>query len=175
LELQEAIELIKPAFTPPQRKQVWAELGCGKGLFTYALATLLGSGSIIHAVDTSRQIIKPSFNGNRIVFHPLDFSEDILPFAQLDGILMANSMHFVEDKRTLLSRLRKLLRGDGQLVIIEYELDIGNAWVPHPVPQAILKAQLAESGFTDSRLVGERQSVYGGRKMYACVGVNGKK
>jgi trans-aconitate methyltransferase len=175
LELQEAIELIKPAFTPPQPKQVWAELGCGKGLFTYALATLLRPGSFIHAVDRCRQIIKPSFNGNRIVFHPLHFNEDILPFAQLDGILMANSMHFVEDKRTLLSRLKKLLRGDGQQVTIEYELDKGNAWVPHPVPQAFLKAQLRESGFTDSCVVGERQSVYAGRKMYASVAVNTNK
>jgi ubiquinone/menaquinone biosynthesis C-methylase UbiE len=175
MKLQEAVELIKPALQTTEGAKIWAELGCGEGLFTYALATLSGAGSTINAVDKSPQIIKPALNSNRIVFHQLDFNKDALPFEQLDGVLMANSLHFVEDKLTLLSRLKKLLGQDGQLLIIEYEMDKGNAWVPHPVPQASLKAQLKGCGFTKIRLVGERQSVYGGRKMYVCAAVNGEK
>jgi len=174
LELDDAVELITPALRPSQAGKVWADLGSGDGLFARALATLLGSGSTIHAVDRSRETIESSFDGNSIVFHQLDFNEDILPFAQLDGILMANSIHFVKDKLTLLSRLRNLLRKDGQLLIVEYELDKGNAWVPHPVPRASLEAQLAESGFKKIRLIGERQSIYGGQRMYACVALNGE-
>lgn len=158
---------------PPKRAGAWADLGSGDGLFTRALATLLGRGSTIHAVDRSRQKIEPSFNDNTIVFHHLDFSTDTLPFAGLDGILMANSMHFVKDKGTLLTRLRNTLRPRGQLVVIEYELNEGNEWVPYPIPYATLALQLSESGFSEISRVGERPSVYGNRKMYLCTASNG--
>lgn len=172
MELQEAVEFIKPALWPPQADKVWADLGSGRGLFTRALATLLGRGSMIHAVDRSRQVIEPSRSGNAIVFHELDFSEGILPFAQLDGILMANSLHFVKEKTTFLSRLRKLLRENGQMIIVEYELGQGNAWVPYPIPYTSLEALLADTGFKKVSRIGERQSLYGGRKMYACAAMN---
>lgn len=158
---------------PPKPDSAWADLGSGNGLFTRALATLLGRGSTIHAVDRSRQKIEPSFNDNTIVFHHLDFSTDTLPFAGLDGILMANSMHFVKDKHTLLTRLRNTLRPHGQLVIVEYELDKGNEWVPYPIPYATLASLLSESGFSAISRVGERPSVYGNRKMYLCTASNG--
>lgn len=169
MKLKYAVELITPALQQPQAGKVWADLGSGKGLFTHALATLLGPGSTVHAVDKSRQIIESSFNGTIIEFHELDFSEGVLPFAELDGILMANSIHFAKDKRNLISRLRKLLRRDGQLLVVEYELSKGNAWVPYPIPYRSLQEQLAGIGFEGIHLIGERQSIYGGRKMYACV------
>lgn len=175
MELHDATELIRRALPPSPDGKLWADLGSGKGLFAYALASLLGPGSTIHAVDNSAQTIDPTFHGNRIVFHQLDFSKDTLPFTQLDGILMANSLHFIEEKFTFLSGLKKLLREEGRLVIIEYEMDKGNAWVPYPIPQVSLKAHLKESGFTNISLAGERQSVYGRRKMYVCVAANGKK
>ena len=51
MQLSEAIELIQKINIPGNKPQVWADLGCGDGLFTRALATLLPEGSIIHAVD----------------------------------------------------------------------------------------------------------------------------
>lgn len=169
MELYDAVELIKPALPTAKAHQIWADLGCGEGLFTHAVATLLGQGSTIHAVDKSSQKIAASVNNNAIAFHQLDFSEDVLPFSALDGMLMANSLHFIKDKRNLLSRLRKHLRPRGELLIIEYELDKGNHWIPHPIPYIALEALLTETGYTDIRRVGERESMYGGRKMYACI------
>lgn len=172
MELAEATKLIKPAFTPSQPDQVWSDLGAGGGLFTRAMAILLGQGSTIHAVDRYEQNFEPFFNGNRIVFYQLDFSRDALPFSDLDGILMANSLHFVKDQVSLLLTLRKHLRRNGKLVIVEYELDKGNQWVPFPIPYARLSEQLTTCGFRNTRIIGGRQSAYGGRRMYACVAVN---
>jgi SAM-dependent methyltransferase len=172
LELQDAVELIRAAVPQRRKGAAWADLGSGKGLFTRALAIILGPGNLIYAVDRSRESFEPSFHGNRIEFHRLDFDEEELPFSNLDGVLMANSLHFVQDKRSLLFRLWKLLRQNGQLLIVEYELEQGNAWVPYPILSASLKALLAESGFNDIRLIGERQSIYQGRKMYVCVATN---
>lgn len=171
MELHEAVELIKPALWSPQRSSVWADLGSGEGLFTHALANLLGPGSTIHAVDKSNQIIEPSHNNSTIFFHQLDFTRDALPFTDLDGILMANSIHFVQDKRGLIAQLKTILRENGQLVIIEYELVKGNHWVPYPIPYDSLQAQLTESGFKEVQRVGERRSLYAGRKMYVCKGI----
>lgn len=131
---------------------------------------LLAPGSTIHAVDKSHQKIEQSFNGNNIVFHQLDFSKAIFPFAQLDGMLMANSLHFINDKRNVLSRLRNLLRKEGQLLVIEYELEKGNPWIPYPIPYSSLEAQLKASGFPHVDRIGERKSLYGGRRMYVCTG-----
>lgn len=172
MDLGEAIQLIKPALVPPQREKVWADLGSGSGLFTRALAAVLESGSTIHAVDKRRQIIESTFNGNAIVFHQRDFTDGVLPFAQLDGILMANSLHFMKEKRSLLSKLRAHLRRDGQLLIIEYEMDKSNEWVPYPVPYISLKELLAGAGFQGISVIGLRQSIYGHRKMYACSAIN---
>jgi hypothetical protein len=41
----------------------WLDMGCGSCMFTRALASLLLSGSIIHAIDTNKTI-KKSKNSN---------------------------------------------------------------------------------------------------------------
>ena len=170
MELKEAVEFIRPALWQLETDRIWADLGSGDGLFSRALATLLTPGSTIHAVDKTYHEIEPSINGNTIVFHPLDFTEGVLPFAQLDGILMANSLHFVKDKRSLISNLRNFLRPGGQLLVIEYELEKGNQWIPYPIPYISLEIQMKESGFSQVEWIGERKSLYGGRKMYVCTG-----
>ena len=138
-------------------------------MFTRALASVLPKGSVIHAVDKKRQAIEQTFNDNAIIFHELDFSSGVLPLTSLNGILMANSLHFINEKQRLISNLKTHLMHNGQLVVIEYEMSTPNAWVPYPVPWTSLKELLNRAGFENSRVIGERASAYGSRKMYACV------
>ncbi len=172
MELTEAIKFIKPALEQSQRGQVWVDLGCGNGLFTRALATLLKEKSTVHAIDKSKQIFEPAHHGNSIVFHRMDFVTDDLPMTELNGVLMANSLHFVSNKHDFLLRLKKHLRHEGQLLIIEYEWDKGNAWVPYPIPYHSLKLLLTQLGFKNIAFIGERPSIYNTGKMYACTAVN---
>mgnify|MGYP002361559137 CR=1 FL=1 len=51
MELSEATILIENDYLAPSGAAEWADLGCGSGLFTYALAQLLHAGSVVHAVD----------------------------------------------------------------------------------------------------------------------------
>jgi ubiquinone/menaquinone biosynthesis C-methylase UbiE len=169
VELYEAVELIQGAFASQKKKTVWADLGCGKGMFTHALARLLREGSQIHAVDQVNETIHSPLNGKTIDFHQLDFTKDVLPFSELDGILMANSFHFVSEKMKLLSRLKRYIRRNGRLLIVEYELNKGNEWVPYPVPIRSMKNLLTNEGFIDIQIIGERKSVYGSHKMYASI------
>ncbi len=67
LDLNDAVDLIKPAFARTRHAQTWADLGAGSGMFTRALASMLPKGSVIHAVDKKRQDIEQTFNDNAIV------------------------------------------------------------------------------------------------------------
>ena len=82
-------------------KMKWADLGCGSGTFTLALASLLSKGSLIYALDTNERAIQgiPDSYGNAILKKLKgNFVIERLPFDDLDGILMANSLHYVKDK-----------------------------------------------------------------------------
>jgi predicted RNA methylase len=51
VKISEATALIHTPLIEWARPQSWCDLGCGSGTFTTALAQLLASGSMIHAVD----------------------------------------------------------------------------------------------------------------------------
>ena len=169
MEINDAIDFIKPAFPSPQIRKVWADLGCGKGVFTHALAMLLQDQSMIYAIDSSRQKFRPSLNGNTISFYQMNFEKEDLPLQDLHGILMANSIHYVSEKRTLIRKLKRYLKHEGKLLMIEYEMDTPNPWVPYPVPYEVLSKMLREEGFPQVQLLNMRDSIYGHGKMYVCA------
>lgn len=146
----------------------WADLGAGEGNFTVALASILDPSAELTAVDkdaTSLSRLGERLPRARVLVadfrHPLALG----PF---DGILMANSLHFVRQKAAMLGQVRALLQPGGRLVIVEYDSDRGNPWVPHPTSFNNWQRLSAEAGFVDTRKVGERPSRFLG-SMYAAV------
>lgn len=168
MEVTEARALIEPAFHNPNLNETWADLGCGTGTFTQALATLLDDGGKIYAVDKEHQQIKPSvmFSTDLQVIK-LDFVREALPFTNLDGILMANSLHYVKDKITFVGGLVNYLKPSGQLLIVEYDTENKNQWVPYPIRFETL-VKTFSSRFTHIIKIGERNSIYRQGRMYAC-------
>ena len=53
--IRKAITLIRPGLSGPGG--VWADLGCGDGIFTLALHSLVGPGSEIYAIDNDRHAL----------------------------------------------------------------------------------------------------------------------
>jgi ubiquinone/menaquinone biosynthesis C-methylase UbiE len=116
----------------------WADLGAGEGAFTLALAELLGPGSHITAIDKDAQALRdvPHEMGKR--FPSVGVDTKVYDFTKpidlngLDGVVMANSLHFVRNKQPVLESVRRMLKAGGRLVIVEYGADKGNPWVPYP-------------------------------------------
>ncbi len=137
----------------------WADLGSGTGAFTLALADLLGADGRIHSVDRDRralegqaQTLADRFPGVTVRQVLGDFTRP-LDFAGLDGIVMANSLHFERDQATVLTLVRGYLRDGGHLVLVEYDSDEGNPYVPYPLSFATWQALAERAGFRGTRLL----------------------
>jgi SAM-dependent methyltransferase len=138
---------------------MWADLGAGDGAFTLALADLLGPGAHITAVDRDAGALRrlgvemgKRFAATQLEIVMADFTRR-LSLAGLDGIVMANSLHFVRNKGPVLESVREMLRPGGSLVIVEYGADRGNPWVPHPFSFSTWERMAAEAGFEETRLI----------------------
>lgn len=155
----------------PRHSGVWADLGAGEGTFTRALANLLEPGSRIYAVDRDKSALSwidraQSSDKAQIVPVVDDFSRafDIAESVKtlLDGMLFANSLHFVADQSAVLARLTGWLRPGGRVVLVEYDQRGPNRWVPYPIPVESLRTLAQVAGLTDPIVTATRPSEYQG-------------
>jgi ubiquinone/menaquinone biosynthesis C-methylase UbiE len=150
----------------------WADLGSGEGAFTLALADLLGPSGVIFSVDRNERALRVQGAALLDMFPEATISPLVADFTTplelppLDGIVMANSLHFVRHKLDVLRRIRGYLRANGRLVVVEYDSDHGNPWVPYPLSFRTWAALSAEAGFRDTMRVGTVPSRFLG-SMYA--------
>ena len=135
----EARKLIRDGVA--SKDSIWADLGAGAGTFTCALAGLLKPEGTVYAVDKSEQAVRTlrrlgAAEGGATI-RPLqgDFTGP-LELPALDGILMANALHFTEDQARVLRQIVDYLRPGGRLLLVEYDHTRANRWVPFPVPWA---------------------------------------
>jgi ubiquinone/menaquinone biosynthesis C-methylase UbiE len=135
----------------------WADLGAGTGAFTLALADLIGPHGVIHAIDRDRGALAELRNAfvsavpqAEVRVRSADFTRR-LDLTDLDGVVMANSLHFVEDRASVLALVRGYLKHGGRLLLVEYDSDRGNAWVPHPMTFETWRNVAASAGFVETR------------------------
>ena len=151
----------------------WADLGCGTGTFTLALADLLAPGSVIQAMDTDASALRkipPAHKSVSITTHRGDFLKPQLwPFAELDGILMANSLHYVEDQATFIRACASRMKSSRHFLIVEYDTDAANRWVPYPVTQTRLTTLFNGAGYASIKLLRSRPSLYRRAPLYAAL------
>ncbi|WP_315820806.1 class I SAM-dependent methyltransferase [Paraflavitalea speifideaquila] len=169
MELKEAIDLIRTPYLDSITPQSWADLGAGTGMFTKALAHLIGDNSTIYAVDKNiadlQQIQAPA----QVVIKTLkaDFINDPLHLTGLTGILMANSLHFVKDKFSFLDKIRESMSEGSAFLIVEYDTNKANQWVPYPIGFTMLKQLFEELGYDTIEKINDMPSRYNNNKIYS--------
>jgi ubiquinone/menaquinone biosynthesis C-methylase UbiE len=156
--------------------QRWLELGAGRGAFTLALADLLGPGAEIVAVDrdagdlaTLTSNMNRQFPAVRLTTVVADFSLALPVEPVFDGLLAANALHFVRDPAAVIANVRPLLRPGARVVVVEYDSDTGNPWVPFPFSFRTWQATATGIGLLDTQLVGRVPSRFLGA-IYAAAG-----
>lgn len=168
----EAIRLIERGV--PSGPAVWADLGAGSGTFTLALNELLGFGSVIFAIDRQLQILrdqlKTVYTRATIHLYQENFI-DPLPFLPpLDGILMANALHYVADQEAFLKSLCDVyLQPGGTLLIVEYDRYESDQWVPYPLPLPWFQLLAGRIGLSLPEEIGRKRSIYDHQDLYAAV------
>ena len=170
---QDHVNLLKPADLP--RGGVWADFGAGAGAFTLALSELVGLNAEIYAIDKDRGGLDKLERSHRERFgtsqnlHLIraDFA-GALALPPLDGIVMANSLHYFKDKIKILRHARSFLKLNGALLLVEYNVDSGNPWVPYPLSFESFSDLAARTGFSEPRLLATMPSRFL-REFYSAV------
>ncbi len=168
----EHVHLIKKGIST--KGGVWADLGSGDGAFTLALRDLAGPESKIYSVDKDRERLKrqkeafeKQFPHSHIQYIEQDFTGD-LQLPKLDGLLMANSLHYVQDHVGFLTQIQKCLKPKGRIILVEYSIDTGNQWVPYPLSFPTFKKIAKDVGFKTVELLERIPSSYW-EEMYSAI------
>ncbi len=148
----------------PEQGGIWTDLGSGTGAFTLALAELLGAQGRIYSVDKDGGALRQQEQAMRqfapmmqVTYMTADFTRP-LDLPTLDGVVMANSLHFVRKKDEVLQRVAGYLRPGGRLLIVEYNSDRSNMWVPYPFSFETWEWLASKNRFVETRLLERRPS-----------------
>ena len=143
----------------PATGGVWADLGSGGGAFTLALADLLGGAGEIYSIDKDagalreqERAMRARFPNAVVHYRAADFTAP-LDMPPLDGVIIANALHFARDKARVLQSIKNYLRPDGRLILVEYNVDRGNTWVPYPLSYPTWETLAQRSGFASTQLL----------------------
>ncbi|HSC29177.1 MAG TPA: methyltransferase domain-containing protein, partial [Vicinamibacterales bacterium] len=102
-----------------------ADIGAGDGFFTTRLATAVGPSGRVYAVDISDQALarlrrRLADDGAENVIVIKGAPDDPrLPNGTLDAALIVNAYHEMDEHQAMLAALRRALKPDGRLVIVE--------------------------------------------------------
>ncbi len=171
MELELAIKLIHHNSIQRPAISAWADLGCGNGLFTNALASLLARGSTIYAIDKNQNslnaiLLPPAVTVEKI---KADFIAETLNVPPLDGILLANALHFVKDKTSFIRKIRTYIKPKAKVLIIEYDITVSNPYVPFPISWQSLKDLFYQQGCEAIHKIQETPSIYHHANIYAAI------
>lgn len=152
---QDHVHLLRKAVV--QRGGVWADFGSGDGAFTLALRELAGPACEIYSIEQDatrlaqqQRSFRALFPQSNIHFVQADFTRP-LDLPPLDGSVMANALHYFRDKEPALRQVRGYLKPDGQFVLVEYNVDMGNQWVPYPISFETFVKLAPRAGFDTPR------------------------
>jgi len=109
-----------------QEGQVVADIGAGSGYFTLRLARGVGEKGTVFAVDVDdgmltylrQRLAKEKLKNVQVLHVPAH--DPLLIDGSLDVAFVCDVYHHLEDREIYLRKLRKALKSDGRLVIVDF-------------------------------------------------------
>jgi ubiquinone/menaquinone biosynthesis C-methylase UbiE len=134
---------------------VVADVGAGSGYFTERIARLVGPAGRVYATDIQQgmlDLIERRLARERLANVTLILGEPTnprLPDGAIDLALMVDVYHELSAPQTFLGHIRKALKPDGRLVLVEYKgEDPAIPILPsHKMTVAQAKLELESEGF----------------------------
>lgn len=157
---------------------MWADIGAGAGAFTLALADLLGPGAQVIAIDrdtgslqANARAVAAAFPETQFTPLVADFRKSLPDLPALDGLVAANSLHFVprSEQASVIEAIAARLKPGGEFVVVEYDSDSGNTWVPYPFSARAWPGIAKQAGLVDAREIGRVPSRFLGAIYSACA------
>jgi ubiquinone/menaquinone biosynthesis C-methylase UbiE len=158
---------------------VWADFGSGTGIFTLELRGLLGPTCEIFSIDRNgrdlerqRRAFAERYPDTNIHYIEADFTQP-LDLPRLDGIVMANSLHYVpfHKQAAVLTQICSYLRWPGgRFIIVEYNAQAGNMWVPYPISIDAFLFMASQIGLHEARVLSVIPSRFL-REMYSALAI----
>jgi arsenite methyltransferase len=103
-----------------------ADIGAGSGYFTFHLARQVGAQGKIYAVDVSPDMIRHinrrirDAKANNIVSVLAEPDDPLLLEQSVDRFFVCNVWHHVENQTKYLSLMKKMLKQDGEVIMIDF-------------------------------------------------------
>jgi arsenite methyltransferase len=131
-----------------------ADLGSGSGYFVFALAKAVGPTGKVYAVDVDEEMNKlvaenarkEGVNNVEVILARPD--DPRLPSAGVDLIFTSNTYHHIDKRVSYLANLRKYIRPDGRIAIIEFDR---RGWLEglwsHYTPSEFIKKEMEQAGY----------------------------
>ena len=135
--------------------QQLVDFGCGNGYFTLRMAKRLKGEGMVFAIDVQEEMItllRQRYQKARVFnIQPVLASEDdprLLP-ESVDLVLMVDVYHELSKPEPVVAALRKALRKDGRLVLVEYRGEDPSVPIKplHRMTLAQVRREMAALGF----------------------------
>ncbi|MBI3335309.1 MAG: class I SAM-dependent methyltransferase [Candidatus Portnoybacteria bacterium] len=135
-----------------------ADFGAGHGYFTLPIAKIVGGDGKVYAIDIQKSVLEV-IRAKAKLEHLLNIEPIWGNLEEIGGsklkekfidLVMVNNIFFqVEDKFTLLREAHRILREDGSLALIEWNMSVNSLGPPISlrIPQDNVKSMVVETGF----------------------------
>jgi ubiquinone/menaquinone biosynthesis C-methylase UbiE len=111
------------------------------------------------ALQAQERQMKVRFPQVQVYYRKANYAHR-LELPSLDGIIAANTLHFLQDKEPVLDLFYAYLKPSGRMILVEYNIEDGNYAVPYPLPYPAWERLAKRSGFTVTQLLATRPSSF---------------
>jgi len=136
--------------------QIIADIGAGGGYFSLRFAKIVGREGKVYAVDVNPDFLKFIKNSakenklNNVITKLTTENRLDLPEKSLDFIFMRNITHHISNRVKYFGNLKKFLKPDGRVIIIEYKPGKSLSFrgiFGHHVAKEIIVREMEEAGY----------------------------